>query len=256
MSNFYNKVYNNVNILHSLAERYKINKPYFVGGTPRDFSIGQKIEDMRDLDITTLNSDCGRLGLLFAIKNQTNYKIFLDKHVSIPTDFIGLDFSGNVENQNVKDWMISSGKDIKFVESFSRDFTINSMHQDMFSDEIFDPTDGGIRDINNKIIRTPAPVSITLGNDKRRIFRAIKLAVQFNFNIDGKIIDWVVKNYSNDTSEDDFSRTAEINKAILINADMTYSIIKNMKLEKKIPLVGPYKDYIIANNLVLNNLTQ
>jgi hypothetical protein len=121
MSNFYNKVYDNVNILHSLAERYKINKPYFVGGTPRDFSIGKKIEDMRDLDITTLNSDCGRLGLLFAVKNQTNYKIFLDKHVSIPTDFIGLDFSGNVENQNVKDWMISYGKDIKFVESFSRD---------------------------------------------------------------------------------------------------------------------------------------
>jgi hypothetical protein len=130
------------------------------------------------------------------------------------------------------------------------------MHQDMFSDEVFDPTDSAIDDINNKIIRTPAPVSITLGNDKRRIFRAIKLAVQFNFNIDGKIIDWVVKNYSNDMSEDDFSRTAEINKAILINADMTYSIIKNMKLEKKIPLVGPYKDYIIANNLVLNNLTQ
>ncbi len=256
MTNFYEKVSEDIKMLYYLHEKYKLNKPFFVGGTPRDFTFGKSIEDMRDLDITTLNPDCGRLGLLFAINKKKGYKIFLDKHVSVTTDFIGFDFSGNVENKNVKDWMITTSKDVNFLESFSRDFTINSMHQDMFSNEVFDPTKSGLSDISNKIIRTPAPVNITLANDKRRIFRAIKLAVQFNFNIDGKIIDWVINNYSNDMSEDDFSRTAEINKAILINPDMTYSIIKDMKLEKKIPLVGPYKDYIISNNLVLNNITQ
>lgn len=241
-------------MLLGISEKFNISEPHFVGGTVRDFIISKNILKIKDFDITTLNDDCSRLGLIFSVYKKAKYRIFPDKHVSVNTDFIGFDFSANMRYKNVLSWINESGLNVDFSESYSRDFTINSMHQNMSTEEVFDPTNYGIKDIQNKIIRTACLPEITLGNDKRRIFRAIKLAVQFGFQLDGSIIDWVRDNYSKDTSEDNFSRSAEINKAMLMDADMTYDIIKSMELQKKIPLIGPYKDYIIENNLVLNNI--
>lgn len=254
MTNFFNKLDKDIKTIIDLSIKNSISKPYFVGGTVRDYCLGLSISDIKDFDITTLSDDCSRLGLLFAINKNAFYKIFPDKHVSVYSEADNFDFSAGIGYSNVKKWMIENDKDINFLESFSRDFTINSMHQDLFSGEVFDPTGMGLYDIASKVIRTPAPVEIAIGNDKRRIFRAIKLSVQFGFDIDTEITEWVKNNYSYDEQTEDYSRTSEINKAMLIDSDKTYSIIKSMGLEKHIPLVGPYKDYIIRNNLVLNSI--
>jgi tRNA nucleotidyltransferase/poly(A) polymerase len=254
MMPFYLKIKDKIQNILNISSKYGIEKPYFVGGTVRDFLIKKEIDAINDFDITNLSDDCSRLGVLFSLQNNYSYKIHKDTHVSVKTNVSDFDFSANVINKNVIKWLSENNKDKKSAETYSRDFTINSMHQDMLSEDIFDLTKFGLSDAQNKIIRTTCPPEITLGNDKRRIYRAISLSVRLNFSIDGKIIDWVRDVYANDTSEDDFSRTSEVNKAILINGDMTYNIIKDMGLQKKIPLVGQYKDYIISNNLVLQNI--
>lgn len=251
---FYFKIKDKIESIINISKKYDIEKPYFVGGTVRDFLLKKPIDSFNDFDITNLSDDCSRLGILFSLENNFPYKVHKDTHVSSKPGIFDFDFSANVMNKNVISWLGENNKDEKYAEPYSRDFTINSMHQDMLSEKIFDFTKLGLSDIQNKILRTPCPPDITLGNDKRRIYRAISLSVKMNFEIDGKIIDWVRENYANDPSEDDFSRTSEINKAVIINGDMTYNIIKEMGIQKKIPLVGQYKDYIINNNLVLQNI--
>jgi len=258
MGDFYKKNYEDFSLLTRLHREYLIGKPYLVGGAVRDYCSGLSFDEIKDFDITTMSNDCVRLSILFAsIRNKT-FKMFKDKHVSILDELKNYDFSSNVIYSNASDYVNQNHPEkIKFKESFSRDFTINSMHQDFFSEKIYDPTELGLRDISDKIIRTPCPARISIGNDKRRIFRAIHLAVKMGFNIHGDIIDYSKNIYSkedeNDT--DDFSKSSEINKAMMIDPEATFFYIKEMGLYKKIPLVGPYKEYIIRKGLLLDYMS-
>jgi tRNA nucleotidyltransferase/poly(A) polymerase len=258
MGDFYKKNYEDFSLLIQLHRKYLIGKPYLVGGAVRDYCSGSPLDDIRDFDITTMSNDCVRLSILFAsIKNKT-FKMFKDKHVSILDELKNYDFSSNVVYSNVSDHLERNYPEkINFKESFSRDFTINSMHQDFFSEKVYDPTGLGLKDISNKIIRTPCPARISLGNDKRRIFRAIHLAVKMGFSIHGDIIDYSKNIYSREGEDDadDFSKSSEINKAMMIDSEATFFYIKEMGLYKQIPLVGPYKEYIIRNGLLLDYMS-
>ena len=242
--------------MQSLHREHFLNKPYLVGGAVRDYCLGSSPDSIADLDITTLSSDCVRLGILYSIKKNKIFKMFKDYHITIIDDLKNIDFSSNVIYNNVVTWVKENNPDkLKYLESYSRDFTINSMHQDFFSEKVYDPTGFGLSDISNGIIRTPCPVEITLGNDKRRIYRAINLAVRFGMEIDQDIINYSLNTYSIQSEEDDFSRSSEINEVMIIDPDKTFDYILRMGLYKKIPLVGPYKDYIISKNLLIDYMS-
>jgi len=77
-----------------------------------------------------------------------------------------------------------------------RDFTINAMALDLTEQkygQLVDPFDG-IRDLKEKIIRTPLDADITFSDDPLRMMRAIRFATQLNFTIEQSCFDAIRRN--------------------------------------------------------------
>lgn len=248
------------NDLLAISSQYLVDRPYLVGGMIRNHLLNASILD-RDIDLTTNSSECIRLGILFSAKKSASFKIFEDKHLRVFYDGTGIDFSPGVlmnSHPGVKEWVLQNAPDkINYCEAYSRDFTINSMHQDIETGKIFDPTGLGINDITSKIIRTPVPPEITIKNDPRRIFRAIKLSSQHGLSIDSAIVDYVRENTEiilNQKLTTNYM-TNEINIAFEGNKELAMSNIFDLGLFKLIPLSGLYSEYLIKNKMLSKYLS-
>ncbi|WP_276363354.1 HD domain-containing protein [Daejeonella sp. H1SJ63] len=98
-----------------------------------------------------------------------------------------------------------------------RDFSINAMALGLNASnfgELLDPFDG-IRDMNNKIIRTPLDPVETFSDDPLRMMRAIRFATQLNFSISSDAIEAIKKNAERIKIVSQERITDEINKIIL-----------------------------------------
>lgn len=248
-----------------LAEYYKIDKPYLVGGLPRDIYIQGNIKT-KDVDITTNSSDVLRLGILTANFFNTPFEISDDGHITVFMENLDLDFSSNFISENVKEYLTGDFKN--FEEAFSRDFTINILHQDLENGNFFDPTGQSVEDLKNKIIRTPVPAEITLTDDPRRAYRAINLAVRYGFKIDEDIINFVKNNNDLFSGKKTGAQgipikdkyiTVKINNSLSYNPDLTIKYLKDMNLFRNVPLTGDFKNILIEKKLLneylnLNNI--
>lgn len=69
-----------------------------------------------------------------------------------------------------------------------RDFTINSLYYDPFTDEVLDPTGKGLSDLKNKIIRFNGRPKDRVSEDLLRIMRCYRFAAKLNFQIENKAL--------------------------------------------------------------------
>jgi len=208
---------------------------YVIGGFVRDLiqrdahkaSPSASLWQTKDIDIVAIGS-----GIKLAkqvsknLPNNPKVQIFktygtaMLRFEDIEIEFVGArkeSYSKESRNPVVENGTLQDDQN-------RRDFTINALTLDLSEEkfgDLLDPFDG-LKDLKNKLIRTPLNPDITYSDDPLRIMRAIRFASQLNFNIEEKSLKAITKN----------SHRIEI----ITNERIVVEI--NKILESKIPSVG------------------
>lgn len=69
-----------------------------------------------------------------------------------------------------------------------RDLTINALFYNVNTNSVEDYTGIGLKDLEDRIVRTPLPALRTLEDDPLRAFRAIRFACRFNFKMEDELV--------------------------------------------------------------------
>jgi tRNA nucleotidyltransferase/poly(A) polymerase len=239
-----------LNQLTSIAKEHKISTPWIVGGCARDRYLGH-LKDISDLDITT-----GDFSIEYLVSELS---VFLGEHYNFklrkkPTGYFELslgnlqiDFSSHFVIPNIEKILLEQ-KGIKTPsnlekESWSRDFTINTLLLDLNLTSYRDITKQAIPDLNAKIIRTCLPPEITFTTNKNRVIRAIYLSAKLNFDIDPEIIEYVSANPKSIQFASYHTLAEKLDKALSYNPEKTISLISQMGLWNYVPITKALSPY-------------
>jgi poly(A) polymerase len=168
---------------------------FAVGGYIRDKLIGR---ESKDIDIVCLGDGiqlaeyvASRLKPMPSVNVYSRFGTAMIKHKELEIEFVGArkeSYSADSRKPVVASGSLED-------DQLRRDFTMNaisiSLNEDSFG-EIIDPFDG-MKDIEQKIIRTPANPDITFSDDPLRMMRAIRFASQLNYKIEDHTYDGIYK---------------------------------------------------------------
>ena len=153
-------------------------KAYLAGGCVRDALLGQT---PKDFDIAT-SARSEQILKFFSKSNQQG------KAFGVVAVFCK---QGMVEVATFrKDGPYLDGRHPEYVEflddkedALRRDFTINALFYDIQTKQVIDYV-GGLKDLQNKIIRTVGPPADRFTEDKLRMVRALRFQIQLGFDLD------------------------------------------------------------------------
>ena len=153
---------------------------YMIGGTSRDFLLGNKILDY-DFVTNATPEDISKfldVKMTFARFGITNYKL----------DDFTLDIATLRKETSYKD--SRHPNKIEFVKTIEedfvrRDFTINSIYIDE-NYKVIDPTNFGVSDLKNKILRFIGDPLVRIKEDPLRILRADRFIEEYSLSMDEK----------------------------------------------------------------------
>lgn len=204
-------------VLSQLADQQQL-PCYVVGGYVRDRIMGRPFKN--DIDIVVVGSGidfANRVGEYLGV-NVVVYKNFgtaMLVHEGIHLEFVGA---------RKESYRSSSRKPI--VENGTladdqnrRDFTINALAYSLNSatfGQLVDPFNG-LKDIRDRIIRTPLQPDETFSDDPLRMMRAIRFATQLNFRIDPLALEAIANQKERIQIISKERISDELNKIILSN---------------------------------------
>ena len=178
---------NNIfSLISTCAEELNL-ECYVIGGFVRDYIIKKSIP--KDIDIVVVGD-----GIEFAnyvskkIKNTPKVTIFktygtaMFRYNDLEIEFVGARKESYNENSRNPKVVTGTLED----DQNRRDFTINSMAFNLNKKHygaLVDPFNG-LKDIENKLIKTPLSPEVTYNDDPLRMLRAIRFATKLNFEID------------------------------------------------------------------------
>lgn len=247
------KLHDILSLIEKTAEQNGLSKPFIVGGTPRDRVRGEA-KEINDIDITSQNGDS--VDLAFACSKiipYTYFQLFDDGHASMRIGALQIDFSNHFIIPQIDLELNRLGiKDRTPLtrEMYSRDFTINTLLQDLDFERVFDITGQGIRDIKAGVIRCPVNPELTISNDPKRILRALRFALRFNYTIDSDLIKAIkkyrhlLKNASPEYVKD------KANELIQLDSKKAISLMIELGLLNVIPMTKLISDKLIENKLL------
>jgi len=170
---------------------------YVIGGFVRDFLLDRGSH--KDIDVVAIGSG---IELAKAVSkklpNQPKVQIFKTYGTAmLPFEDLEIEFVGARKesyNENSRNPVVENGT--LEDDQNRRDFTINalalSLKESTFGD-LLDPFNG-VKDLEDKIIRTPLNPDITYSDDPLRMMRAIRFATQLDFEIEKQSLDAISKN--------------------------------------------------------------
>ena len=171
------------------------NHLYLVGGVVRDKVMGRPSAD--DIDIVYEGDALELAGFLYehgaADYRPVTYPRFGTAMVMMNGRTIEL-VSARKESYASESRKPDVEPASLYDDILRRDFTINTLLENLHSGETHDLTGLGIADISARIIRTPQDPDITFYDDPLRMLRAIRFAVRYKFAIEEKTYDAVVRN--------------------------------------------------------------
>ena len=160
-------------------------KVFIIGGFVRDLILNRQISEIDFLVLSSGTEFAERYAGKLGITNVSVFRNFGTAHFKygeIDLEFVGA--RKESYNRDSRKPEVFSGS---FLDDINRrDFTINtlaiSLNKEDFG-ELID-TYGGIKDLENKLIKTPIDPLITFDDDPLRILRAFRFASQLNFQLD------------------------------------------------------------------------
>lgn len=170
---------------------------YVIGGFVRDFILKRGIH--KDIDVVAIGS-----GIKLAKKvsqnlpNNPKVQIFktygtaMLRYDDIEIEFVGArkeSYSEDSRNPVVEGGSLEDDQN-------RRDFTINALALDLSQNNfgtLLDPFNG-LKDLQDKIIRTPLDPDITYSDDPLRMLRAIRFASQLDFKIEEESLKAISRN--------------------------------------------------------------
>lgn len=198
------KIYKNA-LTHSIFEYIATAatnlqlETYVIGGYVRDYFLKRGTPD--DIDIVAVGSGielARAVALLLPKKPKVQifktYGTAMLRYEGIEVEFVGArkeSYNEDSRNPVVKHGTLQDDQN-------RRDFTINalalSLNKTDFG-ELLDPFNG-LKDLENRIIKTPSNPDITYSDDPLRMMRAIRFSSQLNFKIEEKSLKAITRNVS------------------------------------------------------------
>jgi putative nucleotidyltransferase with HDIG domain len=202
------------NIVSDTAAELKVHA-YVIGGFVRDLLLNRP---SKDIDIVVIGD-----GIPFAesVARKMKVKVAVFKNFGTAQ----LKYRGaEVEFVGARKESYRSDSRKPIVENGTleddqqrRDFTINALaialHPGEYG-ELLDPFEG-VKDLEQKLIRTPLDPVVTFSDDPLRMLRAVRFASQLNFTIDGAALDAIRAGIGRIAIISQERITEELNKIIL-----------------------------------------
>jgi poly(A) polymerase len=154
---------------------------YLVGGGVRDLLLGRR---PKDFDVAT-SAHPHEIRALFRNSRLIGRRFRLVHVFFGPTNIEVATFRRRAENDDREDLLIRHDNTFGTPQedAFRRDFTVNGLFYDPVSFRVLDYV-GGIRDLNERIVRTIGEPEVRLHEDPVRMIRAVRLAAKLDFEIE------------------------------------------------------------------------